>query len=71
LTALQVGRIRDWLRRSERESSQAASVLLPDHVVTANNGATYFRLTGTSMSASWPCCWNASRHLQVCAEPDV
>jgi serine protease AprX len=25
-------------------------LLLPDHVVTASNGATYFRLTGTSMS---------------------
>src|SRR5207302_5829935 len=25
---------------------------LPDHVVTANNGATYFRLTGTSMATA-------------------
>ena len=28
------------------------SALLPSHVVTANNGSTYFRLTGTSMSTA-------------------
>jgi len=35
-----------------RVVGSALDVLLPDHVVTANNGTKYFRLTGTSMATA-------------------
>jgi serine protease AprX len=35
---------------SIRVPGSSLDTLLPDHVVTAKNGATYFRLTGTSMA---------------------
>jgi serine protease AprX len=35
---------------SLRVPGSTLDALLPDHVVTASNGATYFRLTGTSMA---------------------
>jgi serine protease AprX len=37
---------------SNRVPGSSLDTLLPDHVVTANNGATYMRLTGTSMSTA-------------------
>jgi serine protease AprX len=35
-----------------RVPGSTLDTMLPDHVVTANNGTTYFRLTGTSMSTA-------------------
>jgi subtilisin family serine protease len=37
---------------SIRVPGSTLDTLLPDHVVTAKNGATYFRLTGTSMATA-------------------
>jgi serine protease AprX len=37
---------------SDRVPGSTLDTLLPDHIVTANNGATYTRLTGTSMSTA-------------------
>jgi serine protease AprX len=37
---------------SLRVPGSSLDTRLPDHVVTASNGATYFRLTGTSMSTA-------------------
>jgi serine protease AprX len=37
---------------SIRAPGSSLDRLLPDHVVTASNGATYFRLTGTSMATA-------------------
>jgi len=37
---------------SIRVPGSTLDTLLPDHVVTANNGSTYFRLTGTSMATA-------------------
>jgi serine protease AprX len=37
---------------SIRVPGSTLDTLLPDHVVTANNGTTYFRLTGTSMATA-------------------
>jgi serine protease AprX len=37
---------------SNRVPGRSLDTLLPDHVVTAKNGATYMRLTGTSMSTA-------------------
>jgi len=37
---------------SDRVAGSSLDTLLPDHVVIANNGATYMRLSGTSMSTA-------------------
>jgi serine protease AprX len=51
---------------SIRAPGSALDRLLPDRVVTASTGATYFRLSGTSMSTAVVsgvarCCWRPSR----------